>query len=77
MGAIGNLMGYGAGALDLGFIFGTLIGDTQFKQLTVVATITLIATTAITCWATHERVLLSDGYVKHLSPYYAPRSLIV
>lgn len=67
MGAIGHLIGYGAGALDLGFIFGTLIGDTQFKQLTVVATVTLTASIGITCWATHERVLVSDGYVKTLA----------
>jgi len=61
MGAIGHLIGYGAGALDLGFIFGTLIGDTQFKQLIVIATITLIAAIGVTCWSTTERVLLSDG----------------
>lgn len=66
MGAIGHLIGYGAGALDLGFIFGTLIGDTQFKQLTVVATVTLTAAVGMTCWATHERVLVSDGYIKPL-----------
>ena len=64
MGAIGHLIGYGAGALDLGFIFGTLIGDTQFKQLVVIATVTLNIAIGITCWATHERVLVSDGWVR-------------
>jgi len=61
--AVGHLIGYGAGALNLGLVFGTLLGDTQFKQLTVIAAFALLAAIGITCWATEERVLISDGYV--------------
>jgi solute carrier family 45 protein 1/2/4 len=59
--AIGSLVGYGFGALDLGKIFGTTIGDTQFKQLVVVAGITLCTTVGLTCWAVSERVLVTNG----------------
>lgn len=61
--AVGSLVGYAAGAVDLGSIFGGLIGDTQFKQLTVVAAVVLLACTGITSWAVQEKVLLDDGYV--------------
>jgi solute carrier family 45 protein 1/2/4 len=60
--AVGHLIGYGAGALDLGSIFGTLIGDTQFKQLTVIAAVALIVAVGVTCWAVEERVLVVRGY---------------
>ena len=59
--AIGHLIGYGAGALDLGKAFGPTLGDTQFKQLTAVAALTLCVTVGVTCWAVNERVLISDG----------------
>ncbi|KAF2811230.1 sucrose transport protein-like protein [Mytilinidion resinicola] len=62
--AVGHLIGYGAGALDLGKIFGPTLGDTQFKQLTAIATIALCVTVGTTCWAVTERVLISDGYVQ-------------
>jgi solute carrier family 45 protein 1/2/4 len=60
--AVGHLIGYGAGALDLSSIFGTLIGDTQFKQLTVIAAVALIVAVGVTCWAVEERVLVARGY---------------
>lgn len=60
--AVGHLIGYGAGALDLGLIFGTLIGDTQFKQLTVIAAVALIVAIGVTCWAVDERVLIARGF---------------
>jgi solute carrier family 45 protein 1/2/4 len=60
--AVGHLIGYGAGALDLSLIFGTLIGDTQFKQLTVIAAVALIVAVGVTCWAVEERVLVARGY---------------
>ncbi|KAF2184694.1 MFS general substrate transporter [Zopfia rhizophila CBS 207.26] len=63
--AVGHLIGYGAGALDLGKIFGPMLGDTQFKQLTAVAAITLSLAVGITCWAVTERVLISDGKDEH------------
>ncbi|KAF1346736.1 sucrose transport protein [Delphinella strobiligena] len=56
--AIGHLVGYGIGALDLGRVFGTLIGDTQFKQLCVIAAAALILAVGLTCWAVQERVLV-------------------
>ncbi|KAK8199442.1 sucrose transporter [Phyllosticta capitalensis] len=59
--AVGSLIGYGAGALDLEAIFGTALGDTQFKQLIVVAAIALLTCTGITCWAVSEKVLVDDG----------------
>jgi solute carrier family 45 protein 1/2/4 len=66
--AVGHLIGYGAGALDLGAIFGPTLGDTQFKQLTAIAAIALCITVGTTCWAVTERVLISDGYVQlHVS----------
>ncbi|KAF1998882.1 sucrose transport protein-like protein [Amniculicola lignicola CBS 123094] len=59
--AVGHLIGYGAGALDLGKWTGGYLGDTQFKQLTAVAAITLCLTVGITSWAVTERVLVNDG----------------
>ncbi|KAF2841590.1 sucrose transport protein SUC2 [Patellaria atrata CBS 101060] len=59
--AAGSLVGYGAGAVDLRIFFGTMLGDTQFKQLTAVAALTLCMTIGITSWAVTERILISDG----------------
>jgi solute carrier family 45 protein 1/2/4 len=59
--AVGSLIGYGFGALDLGQIFGTSIGDTQFKQLVVVAGLSLSTTVAMTCLAVSERVLVINS----------------
>jgi solute carrier family 45 protein 1/2/4 len=59
--AVGSLVGYAAGAVDLSMIFGPLLGDTQFKQLTAVAAFTICLTVSITSWAVTERVLISDG----------------
>ena len=58
--AIGSLVGYGFGALDLAKIFGNSLGDTQFKQLIVVAGSMLLATVGTTCWAVTERVLVLE-----------------
>ena len=59
--AIGSLVGYGFGAMDLGRIFGLRIGDTQFKQLIVVAGFTLVTTVGMTCYAVSERVLVTNN----------------
>jgi solute carrier family 45 protein 1/2/4 len=59
--AVGSLIGYGAGAIDLRSVFGPMLGDTQFKQLTGVAALTLCLAIGITSWAVTERVLISDG----------------
>ncbi len=61
MSSIGHMMGYGAGALDLVSLLGTTLGDSQFKQLTVIATFSMLFSSAITCWAVSERVLVSTG----------------
>ena len=57
--AIGHLIGYGAGTLDLVRIFGNLLGDSQFKQLTVIAAFVILIAIGITSWAVEERVLIS------------------
>ncbi|KAI5927823.1 major facilitator superfamily domain-containing protein [Camillea tinctor] len=62
MSAIGHGIAYATGAIDLPSIFGTFLGDTQFKQLTVIAAIGLIATCGITSWAVTEKALV---YSKH------------
>ncbi|KAH7348050.1 sucrose transport protein SUC2 [Pyrenochaeta sp. MPI-SDFR-AT-0127] len=59
--AVGSLIGYGAGAIDLRRVFGPMLGDTQFKQLTAVAALTLCLAVGITSWAVTERVLISNG----------------
>ncbi|KAI4686366.1 uncharacterized protein J4E84_005643 [Alternaria hordeiaustralica] len=59
--AVGSLIGYGAGAIDLKNVFGPMLGDTQFKQLTGVAALTLCLAIGTTSWAVTERVLINDG----------------
>ena len=55
--ATGSLIGYTAGAVDLGRLFGNRIGDTQFKRLTVVAAVFICLAVGLTCWAVEEDVL--------------------
>lgn len=57
--AVGHLVGYGAGTVDLVSIFGTSFGDTQFKKLALISGFGLMFTVAVTSWAVTERVLLS------------------
>lgn len=59
--AVGSLIGYGAGAIDLRSVFGPMLGDTQFKQLTAVAALTLCLAVGVTSWAVTEKVRVSDG----------------
>ncbi|KAH6608731.1 hypothetical protein Trco_002077 [Trichoderma cornu-damae] len=61
MNAIGHMIGYGAGSVDLVRLLGTGLGDTQFKQLTVIAAAAILGTTSTTCWAVTERVLVGPG----------------
>lgn len=65
MTAVGHMIGYAAGAVDLVSIFGTGFGDSQFKQLTVLSIIAMVGSNAVTCWAVSERVLLSVPPTKH------------
>jgi len=69
--AAGNIVGYFAGMIDLMSIFGTSLGDSQFKQLVVVSAFLLIICVGITCFAVKERYLISPGEgngsgVKHM-----------
>ncbi|GJC91881.1 sucrose transporter [Colletotrichum higginsianum] len=62
MSAIGHMLGYGAGAIDLVGTFGTTMGDSQFKQLTLMATFLMVFSSGVTCWAVTERVLVSTRH---------------
>ncbi|KAL6715789.1 hypothetical protein ACLMJK_006750 [Lecanora helva] len=64
--AIGHLIGYGAGTIDLVKVFGTTLGDSQFKQLTIIAAAFFVFAVGLTSWAVRERVLIStrDGNAK-------------
>ena len=57
--AVGHLVGYGVGTLDLPRLFGPLFGQTQFKQLTAIAAIVLVLAVSVTSYAVNERVLIS------------------
>ncbi|GLI76915.1 hypothetical protein PoHVEF18_005193 [Penicillium ochrochloron] len=57
--AIGQLISYVIGSIDMVSIFGSLLGDTQFKQMTVIAALSLIIAVAITSYSVKERVLIS------------------
>lgn len=55
----GHLIGYAIGTLDLEKILGPFLGNSQFKQLTVISALALIFTTSVTSWAVTERVLVA------------------
>lgn len=57
--AIGSLIGYAIGSINMVNVFGTSFGNTQFKQMTVVAALSLLASVLVTSCAVQERVLLS------------------
>ncbi|KAJ5114971.1 hypothetical protein NUU61_000730 [Penicillium alfredii] len=57
--AIGQLLSYVVGSIDTVSIFGSIIGDTQFKQMTVIAGLFLIGAVSVTSYSVKERVLLS------------------
>ncbi|KAJ5289148.1 hypothetical protein N7478_002178 [Penicillium angulare] len=59
MSAIGQLISYVVGSIDTVSIFGSLLGDTQFKQMTVIAAFSLVAAVAVTSYSVKERVLIS------------------
>jgi solute carrier family 45 protein 1/2/4 len=63
MSAIGHLIGYGIGTLDLRSIWGDVLGDTQFKQLCAIAGLALIFACGATSYCVKERVLISSKYV--------------
>lgn len=57
--AIGHLIGFAAGTVDLVAVFGNALGDSQFKQLTVISAAAFVTTVGLTSWAVEERVLIS------------------
>jgi solute carrier family 45 protein 1/2/4 len=59
MNSLGHIIGYAMGAVDLVQLFGPRLGDSQFKQLTIIAALGMLLTSAITCWAVSERILVS------------------
>ena len=64
--AIGHLVGYAIGTLDLQSIFGRMFGDSQLKQICLFAAFFFLLAVGITCYAVEERVLVSpqDADVK-------------
>lgn len=65
MGAVGTMIAYAAGAVDLAPLVGTALGDTQFKRLSVIAIFVLSGSIALTCWAVTERRLVAPKPVPH------------
>ncbi|CAL8575186.1 hypothetical protein XPA_001126 [Xanthoria parietina] len=65
--AIGHLAGYGVSTLDLLKVLGSTLGDSQFKQCTVIAALALLISVGVTSWAVDERVLIAskDADVKN------------
>ena len=57
--AIGNLIGYAIGSMNMVSIFGPSFGNTQFKQMTITSATLLFVAVCVTSWAVNERVLLS------------------
>ena len=57
--AIGHLVGYAIGTIDLLKIFGKTFGDSQFKQITFIAATFFTFSVSVTCWAVEERILIS------------------
>lgn len=59
MSAIGQLVGYGVGSIDTVSILGTFLGDTQFKQMTVIAAMFIVGSVLVTSYAVKERILIT------------------
>lgn len=57
--AVGHLIGYGIGTIDLMKVFGTSLGASQFKQLTFLAAVFFLLAVGVTSWAVEERILIS------------------
>lgn len=60
---LGHLLGYVAGTLDLLKYFGHFLGDSQFKQLCIIAGAAIVFSNGITSYCVQERVLLSRPLV--------------
>lgn len=59
---LGHMFVYAVGALDLTKILGkTLLGDSQFKKVCMIAALAIAGAQGTTCWAVKERVFVSAG----------------
>ncbi|KAJ5769336.1 hypothetical protein N7520_003895 [Penicillium odoratum] len=68
--AIGQLISYVIGSIDTVSIFGSLFGDTQFKQMTVIAAFSLIAAVAVTSYSVKEHSDGSAGAIQVISQLF-------
>lgn len=59
--AVGHLIGYFLGFLDLVSMFGGLIGDTQLKCLCIISSLALLVTVGITSALTTEQTLVTQN----------------
>ena len=59
MSSIGHLVGYMIGTIDMVSLFGTFLGDTQFKKMTVISAFGLLFPIGVTCYTVHERTLVA------------------
>ena len=57
--AVGHLVGYAVGSVDLPKTFGTYFGDSQLKQVTLIAALAIFGAVMVTSLAVEERVLVS------------------
>jgi solute carrier family 45 protein 1/2/4 len=76
MSAIGQLFAYVVGAIDTVSIFGTFLGDTQFKQMTVIAALSLMLAVGVTSYSVKERVLISARWVNRTDTYCRQLTLL-
>ena len=58
--AIGHLVSYAIGSIDLPKTFGPIFGDSQLKQVTLIAALALLGAVMVTSLAVEERVLVSS-----------------
>lgn len=56
--AAGHLVGYWIGSIDMVSTFGTFLGETQFKQLSMISGLSLLFCVGVTCWGVKEKPLL-------------------
>lgn len=56
--AAGHLVGYFIGSIDMVAVFGPFLGETQFKQLSMISGLSLLFCVFVTCWAVKEKPLL-------------------
>ncbi|KAL9113425.1 MAG: hypothetical protein Q9227_002466 [Pyrenula ochraceoflavens] len=79
MSAVGHLIGYMIGSVNMVALFGNFGGDTQFKKMCIIAASALIFTNGVTSWLVTERILIarnhspSSGSTSDSQRPYTPR----